>query len=167
MPKRACVMRIQIIGARGKIQNLEETLEKVENFANENNVVIQLLNAEMVFSKKHLFSAVLHAIRAFKKRNKKLGIEILLYASCERQISKAFEKIGIKEGNKEIAIIIIGECDTNNLLNVLELKRDENVLNGNISILKNFGISGYEIDIVEGKGEHLLLERIALLDIIK
>lgn len=159
---------IQIIGARGEIHNVEETLKKAESYGAKKGVEIQLINAKMVFSKNHLYSAAKHAKRAFKKDKKqKLGIEILLYSSCERQISLAIKKMGIKKGNTEIAIVIIGKCDENDLLNLLGFKRDDTVLDGDVSILKNFGINNFEINITNGKADDLLLERIALLDLIK
>lgn len=162
-------MLIQIIGAHGDIFNVDETLKIVEKFSSNKGIEIQLLNASLIFSKNHLKSAVNHALRAFLKKDKKqkLGIEILLYASCERQISLAIKKMGIKKGDKKFAIVIIGACDTKDLLKLLKFERDDSLLDAEFSILKYFGVNDIDISYKEGKAEDLLLEKITLLELIK
>ena len=73
-------------------------------------------------------------------------MEILLYASGERQLKLAIPKIGVKKGTANIAFIFIGEGkilnkSINELLNQLSLIQDNKALEGNENTLKKFGIS--------------------------
>ena len=89
----------KIIGAKGKIQDIDSFLKKIITLSNRYDMVIQVVNADFVYGKDHLFSAVEHAMRSFKNQMNSLNslsLEILLYASGERQIQKAIEKIGVK-----------------------------------------------------------------------
>lgn len=74
-------------------------------------VELQFFDASMVATWQHLFFAVLNALVAFKNgRNisKSLAVEIMLYASGQRQIKKAIERVGVKAKSKEVAALIIG-----------------------------------------------------------
>ena len=141
-------------------------------------MVIQVVNADFVYGKDHLFSAVEHTIRSFKNRMNSLNslsLEMLLYASGERQIQKAIEKIGIKKRNRKIAFIFIKENnrkisddEVEHVLSSLNLKRDDKVLEGDVDTLKRFGITEDELSTIpESKYGDLLLEKVALVDIIK
>jgi tRNA threonylcarbamoyladenosine modification (KEOPS) complex Cgi121 subunit len=98
-----------------------------------------------------------------------------LYASGERQIQKAIEKIGIKKRNQKIAFIFIKENnrkisddEVEHVLSSLNLKRDDKVLEGDVDTLKRFGITEDELSTIpESKYGDLLLEKVALVDIIK
>ena len=176
---------VEIIGAEGEIKNTKVFLEKIKSFSEENNVEIAVLDAEKVFGKEHLISAVEHTLRTFeRKRNisNSLTTEILVYASCERQIKSAIEKMGIKDGNKKIAVVIIGKTDggqhkceeefhqnlskSEKLLSFLHLRRNDSVLENDINALKDFGITENEINSAHNPKD-LILERIALLDVRK
>jgi tRNA threonylcarbamoyladenosine modification (KEOPS) complex Cgi121 subunit len=104
-------------------------------------------------------------------------MEILLYSSGERQLKLAIPKMGIKKGNSNIAFVIINRKDTdysinNNLidklLKELTLERDDGVLEGNIVTLRNFGFNETEMKTVtKSKYGHLILEKVAMVDVIK
>lgn len=165
---------IEIIGAEGEIKNINVFLEKIKSFSEENNVEIAVLDAEKVFGKEHLLSAVEHTLRAFeRKRNisNTLTTEILVYASCERQIKSAIEKMGIKDGCRRVAIVVIdkgegGMRKSEKLLSFLRLRRNDSVLENDVNTLKYFGITENEINAVTTPKD-LILERIALLDVRK
>lgn len=160
---------IKIIGAEGRIKNPESLLEKVNCFSEEKNVEIAVLDAEMVFGRKHLISATEHALRAFeykKSFSNKLSTEILVYASGDNQIRDAIQKMGIKKGTKKFAFVVIGECNIDNMLSFLRLKRNDSVLNKNLKVLKEFGITENEINVV-CRPKDLILEKIALVDVRK
>ena len=58
----------------------------------------------------HFQQGVIHAINAFEREEnlaKDLGIEILIRTSAQRQISKAFNILGLKEGEMNIAVVLI------------------------------------------------------------
>ena len=168
----------KIIGAKGKIQDINSFLKKIITLSNGYDMVIQVINADFVYGKDHLFSAVEHTIRSFKNQMNSLNslsLEMLLYASGERQIQKAIEKIGIKNGNQKIAFIFIKENnrkisddEVEHVLSSLNLKRDDKVLEGDVDTLKRFGITEDELSTIpESKYGDLLLEKVALVDIIK
>jgi len=168
----------KIIGAKGKIQDINSFLKKIITLSIRYDMVIQVVNADFVYGKDHLFSAVEHTIRSFKNRMNSLNspsLEMLLYASGERQIQKAIEKIGIKKRNQKIAFIFIKENnrkisddEVEHVLSSLNLKRDDKVLEGDVDTLKRFGITEDELSTIpESKYGDLLLEKVALVDIIK
>ena len=173
---------IKIIGAKGIIQNIDFFFKKILNISNEYKVTIQAVNADMIYGKKHLISASEHAIRAFEeKRNStnSLAMEILLYASGERQIQRALQKIGVKKGKTNIAFVIISEVkeetkekiankSIEKILETLKLIRDNKVLEGSIDTLRKFGITQQEIMTVpKNKQGNLILEKVAMVDVIK
>ena len=165
----------KIIGAKGKIEDIEKFLNKIKEFSKKENITIQAFNADLIYGKNHLISAIKHAERAFSTKTNTtntLEMEIFLYASGERQIKLAIPKMGIKKGKCNLAIILIGnkfsEKTINNLLTQLSLKKDDLVLDGDVNTLKRFGITINEICTVEkNKFGDLILEKIALVDIIK
>jgi tRNA threonylcarbamoyladenosine modification (KEOPS) complex Cgi121 subunit len=78
----------------------------------EQKVWIQFFNADLIATKEHLYFSVLNALTAFKNHtnlSKSLAMEAMLYASSERQILKAIQAVGIKQGMNEMAVAIIGE----------------------------------------------------------
>ena len=169
---------IKIIGAKGKINDVDDFLEKVSFFAKKNNITIQSFDADFIFGKNHIISAVEHAFRAMDaKTNTTNSIEkeILLYASGERQLKLAIPKIGVKKGNVKIAFVllentkkIISNHIAHDLLKLLSLTRDDKVLEGDINTLKRFGIKENEIKtVMKSRYEDLILEKVALVDIIK
>ena len=72
------------------------------------------MNADLVFGKNHMISAVEHALRSFERKTNttnSLEKEILLYASGERQLKLAIPKIGVKSGNVKIAIVLLNNVN--------------------------------------------------------
>jgi len=143
-----------------------------------NNLIIQAFDADLIFSKNHIFSAVEHAFRAISRKTNttnSLEKEILLYASGERQLKLAIPKIGVKKGNSKIAIVllkntkkIISSQIIDDLLKLLCLTRDDKVLEGDENTLKRFGLNEKELKTVnKAKYSDLILEKVAMVDIIK
>ena len=172
---------IKVFGAQGNIQNVDNFLKKILDFAQKHSIIIQVFNADMIYGKNHLISSVEHAKRAMKGKTNttnSLSMEILLYASGERQLKLAIPKMGIKEGqsniafvficvNKRIKVKIIDHL-SDEMLKLLSLQRNDTILKGNKSVLKRFGIDENEIKTVtKDKDGDLILEKIAMVDIIK
>ncbi len=165
----------KIIGAKGFISNIDDFLKKINNICEKYSIIIQVFNAEIIFGRKHIISAYRHAKRSYEQKSNttnSLAMEILLYTSGERQLKLAIPKTGVKKGLSSIAFILIGENITDKLiielLQILKLKRDDKVLEGNINTLKKFGLTEIEIKTVsKDKYCSLILEKIALVDIIK
>jgi len=175
---------ISVVGACGNIKNTDDFLKRVFSFAQENHVIIQVFDADVVYGKNHLISAVEHAVRAFKRKTNttnSLSMEILLYSSGERQLKLAIPKMGIKTGRRNIAFVFVNDIkDVKNtdgklsdhliieLLEPLSLERDDSILEGNSETLKKFGINENEIKtVMKAKYGDLILEKVAMVDIIK
>jgi KEOPS complex subunit Cgi121 len=173
---------IKVIGARGSIPDVEIFLKQLMEFATKEHLVIQVLNAEMVYGKEHIVSAATHALRSWEQRTNatnSLALETMLYAAGERQIQKAIKKMGIKKGRQAIAFVLIDkEKQKRNrkaydriidkLLDTFHLKCDDIVLEGNIGTLKHFGITAEELRTVpKTRYGDLILERVAMVDVIK
>lgn len=164
----------KIIGAKGNIQNIDDFLDEIREFSDKNNVSIQVFNADLIYGEKHLISAYEHAERAMKQKTNttnSLEMEILLYAAGERQLKIAIPKMGIRKGNSNLAIVVVNyksDKIINNLLSEFNLERDDKVLEGDKNTLKKFGLKQKEIDTVaKAKYQDLILEKVAMVDIIK
>ena len=164
----------KIVGAKGNIRNIDDFLDEIREFSDKNNVAIQVFNADLIYGEKHLISAYVHAKRAMKHKTNttnSLEMEILLYAAGERQLKLAIPKMGVKKGNSNLAIVIVkskSDKIVHDLLSEFDLKRDDKVLEGNGNTLKKFGLNQKEIDTVtKAKYQDLILEKVALVDIIK
>ncbi len=168
---------IEIIGAKGKIKKIDDFLEKIGSFAQKNNLIIQAFDAELIFSKNHILSAADHAIRAISRKTSttnSLEKEILLYVSGERQLKLAIPKVGVKPKNEKIVFILINynipiqNSMIKDFLEMLSLVRDDKVIQGNENTLRRFGIKENEIKtVMKNKYEDLILEKVAMVDIIK
>jgi tRNA threonylcarbamoyladenosine modification (KEOPS) complex Cgi121 subunit len=166
---------LKIIGAKGFIQDVDKFLKKIDSISKENNIIIQVFDADLIYSKNHLISAFKHAKRAIVRKTNStnsLEMELLLYASGERQLKLAIPKMGVKKGIINIVIIIAGGNISNqkidDILKHLSLIRDDKVILGNMNTLKKFGISKNELETVKkDKYGDLILEKVANVDIIK
>jgi len=178
MIKKVEHMQLQIIGATGEIPDKELFIENAMNYAAKNHFILQVFNADLIYGKTHLESAVAHASRAFQQNTNTthtLAMEILLYASGERQLQIALPQMGIHKGPGHVAIVLYSEENIQieepmiqELLNLLQLKRNDTVLKGNEKTLQLFGISEKEQQTVtQHKYQNLILEKVALVDIIK
>lgn len=163
--------------------NIDDTEKFLEKFSKENfGVEIQFFDARLVAGWQHVYFAVLNALTAFKnKRNisKNLAMETLLYASAQRQIRKALEKLGIKPKTTQLALAIVGEeqkaikTALNAIIRAAKAKRDDKVLELTEEkipdIKENYAISDTELAAVMRKGDlkkalvDIVLERMALL----
>jgi len=173
---------IAIAGFRNvKIEDVDAFLERARNSVGK-NVEIQFFDAELVASWQHLYFAALNALKAFENRgniSKSLGVEVLLYASAQRQIRKATELLGVKKGLKDIAVLMIGmsanevKAALNAVSKVFGGRRDDEVLElsqrKKVAIRRFFEISEAEIEAAaNGKNLEkalidLVIERMALL----
>ncbi len=93
-----------------------------------------------------------------------LGLEICLRASAQRQISKALDVLGIKNGEMNICAVALNcrEDIIEELEKILD-KRDDNVLKPDENILKGiYKISDAEID-ASGSITNVMIEKTTLL----
>lgn len=147
---------VEILGFKGTIESIPKTLEEIDNIRNSCCDVgtIQLMNADAIAGPKHLEHGTIHAMNAFERGDNlanDLGIEILLRTSAQRQISKAFKILGLKEGEMNIAVVMIDCPDyfIDELSNIFI--RDDSVLEADESKLMKI----YDIPQKELKTIHL------------
>lgn len=159
-----------IVGLKGEVSDPEKTLNAARSCC-ESDGSVQLMRSHMIFGRIHLESAVDHAIRSFEEgRNSSnsLATEVLLYSSGTKQIDVAIEKMGIREGDSRIALVAFGAFDLSAFLEKMNFVQDDNVLEGDISMLSEFGIDSKEIaSVPESRVFDLVLERVALVDLLK
>ena len=147
---------VEILGFTGEIESIPKTLEQVDKIKDSccDVGIIQLMNADAIAGKEHLQHGIIHAMNAFKRGDnlaKDLGIEILLRTSGQRQISKAFDILGLKEGNMNIAVVMI-DCPDYFVDELSDMfVRNDAVLEADESILKDL----YEIPEKELKNIHI------------
>lgn len=150
---------VKILGFKADIKSISQTLDEINSLINDCGIddkkpIIQLMDAKAIAGKKHLEHGVIQAINAFEREEnlaKDLGIEILLRTSGQRQISKAFNILGLKEESMDIAVVLIN-ClnETVDSLNDM-FDRNDGVLEADESILKEI----YDIDEKELKIIHI------------
>ncbi|MFH1322998.1 MAG: KEOPS complex subunit Cgi121 [Methanobacteriota archaeon] len=161
---------IHILEGKVSIENIEEFLQKLKQTGKEKNLTLQALDADKIAGKEHIMFAVEKAINSFKTGTNianDLSKEIMLYAAGTRQINKAV-KLGIHKGVNNIVIVAVGEAQ----LSGFDEIRQEPVLAYRVSkkeaLMKIFGITNEELEAVgEEKIPDLVLERVALVDVIK
>ena len=166
---------MEIIGAKGNIQDIDNFLKEIESFAKNHNIIIQAFDADMIFGKNHLISSVNHAVRSIDRKTNttnSLEMEILLYSSGERQLKLAIPKMGVKDGETRAAFVFVGDKVPKQLiddfLSLSSLNQDDKLLDGDENTLKKFGINEDEIKTVtKDKYGDLILEKVAMVDIIK
>ena len=152
----AYLENVEIIGFTGTIESIPKTLESIDKIKDSCCDVgtIQLMNADAIAGKEHLQHGVVHAINAFKRGDnlaKDLGIEVLLRTSGQRQISKAFDILGLKEGEMNIAVVLI-DCPDYFIDELSDMfLRNDAVLEADKSILMNL----YDIPEKELKNTHI------------
>jgi KEOPS complex subunit Cgi121 len=124
-------MDIKILGFGGNIDSVNQTLAKINSLKNNDDEIIQLLNADAIAGLMHVKHGVNQAYLAFSRAEnlaKDLSVEVCLRCSAQRQISRAFEILGLKEGKMNLCAILIN-C-SNEIVDELSLMfdRDDDVL---------------------------------------
>lgn len=156
-------MNLNILGLKGEINSISETLNQV-NSIKKDSEIIQLLNADAIAGRRHIEHGVNQAFLAFERGENlanDLSVEICLRCSAQRQISKAFDLLGLKEGPMNLCAILI-DCDdyTSEMSSLFDL--DESVLTPDVDMLKEiYGISDDELGIMDV--EDILIDRISKL----
>jgi len=157
-----------------KIKDVNSFLEQVRREVKEAHV--QFLDAKLIAGQQHLYFSALNALKAFKRKSNissSLALEVLLYASAQRQIRKAVDLLGIKQDSSQVAVLAINkhEQGTTDCLKVIAKlmpgERDDAVLELTDEKIENikkfFGISDLEI---EAKLRRKGLEKEALADLV-
>ena len=171
---------VSIAGVKNvQVKDVDELIGKVREVSSDHP--FQLFNAEKVAGWKHLYFAAINAVKAFETGSaisKSLDVEILLYAACLDQISKAFRTLGLTRKSTDIAVICLGKSQlassktVNSMIEVLG-EPANNVLEINQtkyeSLMEDFEISKQAIETVGGNKyttlPKLIIEKGALLSL--
>jgi len=147
---------------------------------------VQALDADLVAGWPHLYFAALNAVKAMKDGvniTKDLGMEILVFASGRRQITKAIQAIGVKPTTTRVALITItksredAEKSVSQASKVINGERNDSILELTSekmeAVRSMFGITDKELETqlrgrtkAEGWREalvDLVIEHVALL----
>jgi tRNA threonylcarbamoyladenosine modification (KEOPS) complex Cgi121 subunit len=172
---------VEITGfGNAKIEDAAEFLKAVRK--EKKTICVQFFNAELVATWQHLYFAALNALMAFRNNrniSKNIAMEVMLYASAQRQIRKAIAFIGVNRCSANIAAVIVSEnpASVKTVLQAVSklvgAEPDETVLElfkGKVqSIRRAFDISEKELEAIMKKNNReealvdLVVERIALL----
>ncbi len=154
---------IQILGFRGHIDSIADTLKQIDSIRAEGEI-IQLLNADAVCSRNHIIHGVNHAFLAFERGENlanDLSVEIVLRCSAQRQISKAFKVLGLKEGDMNLCAVLVN-CEDHAADLESMFSRDDGVLNPDVEKLKKiYKISDGQLDVMSV--DDILIDRITKL----
>ena len=156
---------IQILGFKGTINSVEETLNLIDSIK-EDDEIIQLLNADAIVSKNHIIHGVNQAILAFDRGEnlaKDLSVEIVLRCSAQRQISKAFKILGLKEGKISLCAVLVNCKDYSSELSEM-FTPDESVFTPDYeNLMKIYDIDDDEIECMSL--EDIIIDRITKLTV--
>lgn len=156
---------LKILGFKARIDSVNETLDLIDSIKDDGEI-IQLLNADSIAGVNHIAHGVNQAFLAFSRGEnlaKDISVEIVLRCSAQRQISKAFKILGLKEGEMNLCAVLVN-CDdyTDELSSVFTL--DNDVLLADEERL--MGIYGIECDEVKNISvEDLIIDRITKLTV--
>jgi KEOPS complex subunit Cgi121 len=146
-------------------------------------IPLQFFDANVIAGEQHLLFATLNALTAFEQDyriSENLAVEILLYASGQRQISKAIERIGLKSNTSEVAAVFLTATSEDaekmkaKISKFVPGVRDDSVLGfqeGKIErLVKVFGVTDLELKAIAKDMESpwdslvkIIIERSALL----
>ena len=116
-------MRIEQLGVNGtdKVVGIAELrnsnnlkqkeLIQLATSMSSDSLTVQLLNGLLIANEIHLLSAAQNAIRAQQGDymiSRSLDVELIVFASAQRQIGRALEALGVHDGLDEIALVVIG-----------------------------------------------------------
>ncbi len=158
---------VYFVGARSAGVVPEKLLQSLRGLS-EGEVLA--MDADKVCGREHLLSAVEHAIRSFANGTnscKDMAMETMLFASGERQISKAQEKMSPKAGARRLALVVF-DAPVAEVLFRAGLKRDDALLECSRQKALALGIEKKELETVgEERAADLVLERVAFVEIAK
>lgn len=88
----------------------EELIQLATSMSNE-ILTVQLLNGQLIASEIHLLSATQNAIKAQQGDymiSRSLDVEVIVFASAQRQIGRSLQALGVYDGLEELALVVIG-----------------------------------------------------------
>ena len=156
---------IQILGFKATINSVGETLDQIDGIKKDGEI-IQLLNADAIAGRNHIVHAVYQSFLSFKRGEnlaKDISVEIVVRCSAQRQISKAFNILGLKEGEMNLCAVLIDCDDYTDVLSSL-FTFDESVLMPNDEkLMQIYNIGDEETEKLSV--EEIIIDRITKLTV--
>ena len=170
------------------IEDVSQFLNELATIGMKTGYHIILIRSSCIAGKKHIKTAITHAIRSFSTKPiaKRLEIEVLLFAAATRQTGQ-IHPFGVQKGENNCCICLIprmNELQTNpsDLIKELRINIDidammkpyfahhsvENDKTRLSFFKKHYDITAEELAIIgENRLEDLICERVALLSLLK
>lgn len=156
---------VKILGFKASIASVGETLDLIDEIKQDGEI-IQLLNADSIVSKNHILHGVNQAFLAFDRGEnlaKDISVEIVLRCSAQRQISKAFKILGLKEGDMNLCAVLINCNDYTDELSGIFTLDDSVLIADEDKLIKNYKITPEELDNLSI--EEIIIDRITKLTV--
>ncbi len=160
---------IRLLFGKPVIRDKWQLISAIKDLKSRHGCIVQALDADMIASERHLRFAVQKALAAFSEaRNiaKDEGMEIMRYASGERQIERALF-MRVSDSTQRIALVLVGSSplpDDWELSRIIELDGLGCSFSAK-AVIEAFNISSEELCAVgEERIEDLVIERVALVD---
>ena len=156
---------IKILGFKASIDSVGDTLDQI-NSIKQDGEIIQLLNADSVASKNHIIHGVNQAYLAFERGEnlaKDISVEIVLRCSAQRQISKAFNMLGLKEGEMNLCAVLINSNDYSEELTAMFTPDESVLVANNDALIETYKISEKELETLSL--EDIIIDRITKLTV--
>lgn len=156
---------VQILGFKATINSLEETLNLI-NSIHKDDEIIQLFNADAIVSKNHILHGVNQAYLAFERGENlanDMSVEIALRCSAQRQISKAFKILGLKEGEMNLCAVLVDCDDYTTELSSIFTPDDSVLIADDDNLKKLYKISDAELENMSI--EEIIIDRITKLTV--
>ena len=94
----------------GAVSDVDRLLDSLEGAVSPQ--LFQVFDADRVAGWEHLYFAAVNAVKAFEAGSavsKSLAIEVLLYASCQDQIKRAFKILGLSPSTEQVALLVMAD----------------------------------------------------------
>ena len=156
---------IKILGFKASIDSVGDILDQI-NSIKQDGEIIQLLNANSVASKNHIIHGVNQAYLAFERGEnlaKDISVEIVLRCSAQRQISKAFNMLGLKEGEMNLCAVLINSNDYTDELTAMFTPDESVLVANNDALIETYKISEKELETLSL--EDIIIDRITKLTV--
>ena len=169
---------VKIVSGTVFIENLPAFFKSLNDFSKTHNIKIQGIDARKIIDEDHLRFSIHRAQEAFssgENEAKDIGLEVMRFASGQKQIDKSFS-MGLFEGKNTCYFVFFGESDEH-------LKKVQNAFKSVFGtndcepissaekkpvLMKQFDISKTELEAVgEHKLKDLIMERVALVDLVR
>lgn len=154
---------LKILGFKAKINSVGETLNQIDEIKRDGEI-IQLLNADSIAGKNHIIHGVNQAFLAFERDENlanDISVEIALRCSAQRQISKAFKILGLKEGEMNLCAILINCQDHDDDLSSVFTADDDVLIPDEEKLMKIYNIDEKELRNISV--EEIIIDRITKL----